>query len=104
MILTSYVNGVKAIGYVKDNLGRLNAVCDAVVNSLDSDDGEFFTFLDDRLDQFQLHSFTSGGVAKGVRALVANLLHDSFSKIKGVTSLFDNANCKLEDCADEPLF
>ena len=84
------LDSLKTLEYIKWHLEELNLLSESVLEFTPFERGEFFTYLNEGIEEKQLYGFKYGGVAKGVGEKILILLENSMKNNFKCICIFDD--------------
>ena len=82
----------KALDFIKWSLDEVNILSEGVLSNTPFDKGEFFTYLNDGVDEKKLHGFKYGGFATNVEDEILSVILSKLKEANGCYGIFDAFN------------
>ena len=98
------LNRKKAIAYFRENLYQTNELSNAILLTLQSKPGTFFSFLPKDVPIEKIHDFSTGGKTSSLRLEVAKYLTDLLNLDVHFNCIFDDFNSSLDKIENNDLY
>lgn len=90
--------------YLCDNLNDINSLSTILMEVLNVNSGQFFTFLLNDINPNQIYEFKYGGVAGGVRQKTLSLVYKILMNCPEIYAVFDECFASYNKQSKNPLF